>query len=388
MEIDKNSPLPKHFQLGEAIKSDIIKNSLSEGDMIPSERALSELYDVSRFTVRRAIADLVKEGILRREGRRGAFVNRIPSVGTWQPGSRRRLLGVVIPDIEDFFAARLVNGMDSLSHQVGYSIALGRTDEDLNRAMQQVERLIAEQVAGLVIVPVACDNYVEANLSLFAMVRAAGIPFVLIDRYVEGSNADTVVSDNFDGAYRCVEHLIELGHRRIAYLGYPKCSTVDDRIAGYKKCLMDHRIHPDTQLVRAYHPRRDREKTIQATKEFLQLEPKVTAIFTANDGVAMDVWAGLQEMGLQVPEDVALAGYDNASGHTGPGVLLTTTEQPLFEEGRLACRMLLERIEGFDGEARFECLKSTFVPGRSTVYPSSMLVRSDRTSVQADSTLS
>ncbi len=388
MDIDRDSPLPKHFQLGEAIKDHILQTGMVEGDLIPSERMLSETFDVSRFTVRRAISDLVKEGVLRREGRRGAFVNKIPMASAWQRGSRRRLLGVVIPDIEDFFAARLVNGMDSLSHQMGYSIALGRSDEDPERAKQQIERLLAEQVAGLVMVPVAGDNYEEANLSILAMVRAAGTPFVLIDRYVEGSIADTVVSDNFDGAYRCTEHLIGLGHKRIAYLGYPRCSTVDDRVAGYKKCLMDHRIHPDARLVRQHHPRRDREKTIEATKQLLQLEPRTTAILTANDGVAMDVWAGIQEMGLRVPEDVALVGYDNASGHAGPGVLLTTTEQPLFEEGRLACQMLLDRIEGYDGEARFECLTSSFVPGRSTVYPSTMLVRSEGQLLRAESGLS
>lgn len=300
-----------------------------------------------------------------------------PCVAPCQTWSRRAL-----------FAARLVNGMDGLSHQVGYSIALGRSDEDPDRALRQVERLLAEQVAGPVIVPVACQDYAEVSIAFLAVVRAARTPFVLIDRYVDGSSADTVVSDNFDGAYRSTKHLIDLGHRRIAYLGYPRCSTIDDRMAGCRKCLMDHLIRPDARLMRPYHPRRDREQTIEATKESLQLDPPVTAIFTANDGVAMDVWAGLQEMDSRVPEDVALVGYDNASGHTGPGVMLTTTEQPPFEAGRIACKMLLDRIEGFDGEARFECAESSFVPGRSTVYPSAMLVRSEVASVEADSTLS
>ncbi len=379
MDIDRHSPLPKHFQLGEAIKNEIIRKGLSEGDAIPSERTLSETYDVSRFTVRRAISDLVKEGVLRREGRRGAYVSDISRLNVWRQGSRRRLLGVVIPDIEDFFAARLVNGMDSLSHQMGYSIALGRSDEDPDRAAMQLERLIAEQVAGVVLVPVACDNYVEANQGLFSMLQAAKVPFVLIDRYVEGIQVDTVVSDNFDGAYRCTKHLIDMGYRRVAYLGYPQCSTIIDRLAGYKKALMDSGIHFDDKLVVAQHARRDRDETIRITERLLRLNPPVNAIFTANDGVAMEVWAALRERGKLVPDEIALAGYDNAAGHTGPGVLLTTTEQPLYEEGRIACQMLLERIEGHRGEPRFVCLKSTFVPGHSTVPTTTTIVRDSQT---------
>ena len=302
----------------------------------------------------------------------------------WQQSPRRRLLGVVIPDIEDFFAARLVNGMDSLCHQVGYSIALGRSDEDPERAARQIERLIAEQVAGLVVVPAACENYEEVNLGLVAMLNGAELPFVFIDRYVEGSKCDTVVSDNFDGAYKCTQHLVDMGHRRIAYLGYPPCSTIRDRIAGYKKCLMDNGILPDSALIVASHPRR--ENTIEHTKHFLGLEPAVTAIFTSNDDVAMDVWSGLREMDLRVPGDVAIAGYDNAAGHMGAGVMLTTTQQPLFEEGRLACQMLLDRIDGFSGEPRFACLKSTFVPGRSTVSAGVAVVR-DRDAEESGSVL-
>lgn len=373
MDIDHDSPLPKHYQLGEAIKSDIIRNGLVEGDPIASERTLSDIYDVSRFTVRRTISDLVKDGVLRRGARRGAFVNRISKIGAWQQSPRRRLLGVVIPDIEDFFAARLVNGIDSLSHQVGYSIALGRSDEDPERAARQIERMIAEQVAGLILVPVACENDEEINLGLIAMLDTAQVPFVFIDRYVEGKKADIVVSDNFDGAYKCIQHLVDMGHRRIAYLGYPSCSTIRDRIAGYRKCLMDHGILPDSALIVASHPRR--ESTIEQVKRLVSLEPRVTAIFTSNDDVAMDVWSALREMNLRVPQDVAIAGYDNAAGHKGAAAMLTTTEQPLFEEGRLACQMLLDRIDGFSGEARFACLKSTFVPGGSTVSAGSVAVR-------------
>jgi len=112
MCIDRTSPLPRHYQLGEAIKKGIIERGLNIGDPIPSERALSEEYNVSRVTVRRTIADLVDEGILRREGRRGTFINDLSRINVRQNTDRRRLWEVVIPDIEDFFATERIEGYD------------------------------------------------------------------------------------------------------------------------------------------------------------------------------------------------------------------------------------------------------------------------------------
>lgn len=367
MRIDKLSPLPRHFQLEEAIKRTIVEDGKVEGDPIPSERTLSRTFNVSRMTVRRAIASLEREGILRREGRRGTFVNSKSVINLWDRGPTGRLLAMVIPDIRDFFAARLINGMESYCNDLGFSIVLGSSDEEPEKALRQVERLVTQGVAGLIFVPVAGEDSEAANLAVCRTVRAAGLPMVLLDRYIDGLQVDTVVSDNFDGAYRATQHLISLGHRRIGFVGYPTCSTIRDRIDGYRKCLRDNGIHPDDRLVVQPHPRRMFAKTAEAVKGLLGLTPEATAVCTANDDLAMDVWTVLRQEGLQVPDDVALVGYDNALGANNSGALITTTEQPLYEQGRLACQMLLERANGFDGEPRFRVLKSTFVPGQSTL---------------------
>lgn len=373
MRLDNDSPLPRHFQLREAIRRDTLRSGLSNGDPIPSERELGKTYGVSRVTVRRAISDLIAEGFLRREGRRGTYVNDVSCVGSWAPNPDSRLIGVLISRIQTSFSDRLLGGIDDCSHELGYSVVFGATDEDPARASRQIERMATEGVAGFILVPIAGDDYNKTNIELFNQIRARRLPFVLQDRYVRGSNVDTVVSDNFDGAYRATKHLVEQGHRTIAFVGYLRCSAVEDRIAGYEKCLMDCGIAPDDSIVISPRP----EDVKQAAVQLMKRRPDITAIFAVNDAKAILVWESLTEMGLRVPTDVALVGYNNLYGSAGPGALLTTTEQPLEEEGRLACRMLLDRIAGFDGPPRFAVAKSTFIVGQSTTGEV-LAVRPDR----------
>lgn len=362
MTLDKNSPLPRHFQLREAIRRDALKRGLRNGDAIPSERELVKIYGVSRVTVRRAIQDLVQEGFLKREGRRGTFINDITRTSTWVIGSESRLIGVLISRIQTSFSDKLLGGIDDVCHEHGYSIVFGATEEDIDEAYRRIERMLAGGILGIIVVPIAHENYSEVNAKLLESISGRGLPYVLLDRYVPGIKADTVVSDNFDGAYRATKHLIELGHRRIGFIGYMKCSSAEDRIAGYKKCLMDHGILPDDSLV--VNPRPEEIK--QVTAELVKSAPDITAIFAVNDARAMLVWESLTEHGYKVPEDIAIVGYDNLYGSTGPGAILTTTEQPLRDEGVLAARMLIERIEGYTGDPRMAVLKSTFIVGQST----------------------
>jgi len=363
MGLDRESPLPRHFQLREAIRRDALRNGLTTGDAIPSERELADTYEVSRVTVRRAISDLVDEGFLRREDRRGTYIADVTRTTPWLPNTERRLVGVLLCRIANFFSERILRGMDDATHELNYSVVFGSSDEDPVRAAQQIERMADEGVVGFVVVPLAGEHYRQTNEKLFDQIRAKGLPFVLLDCYVEGSGVDTVVSDNFDGAYRATQHLIELGHRHIAFLGYLTTSSMEERIGGYQKCLRDNGVCPTESIIRRVRPHEVKE----AVRDILASDPNVTAIFALNDTKAMLAWEALREMGLRVPEHVALVGYDNMHGSSGPGALLTTTDQPLYEEGKLSCQMLLERVNGYKGEPRFAVLKSTLIKGHSTV---------------------
>lgn len=363
MNLDNNSPLPKHFQLREVIRRDALKRGLRNGDPIPSERELVKLYQVSRVTVRRAIKDLVEEGFLRREGRRGTFINDLTRASTWVIGNQNNLIGVLISRIQTSFSDKLLGGVDDYCHEHGYSVVFGATDENVEQAELRISRMVAGGVLGFIIVPIACDNYEEVNTRILQSLSERGLPYVLLDRYVPGIRADTVVSDNFDGAYRATKHLIDLGHKRIGFVGYMRCTSAEDRVAGYKKCLMDHGILPDDSII--IRPRPQEIKS--AAAELLKKAPDITAIFAVNDSRAMLVWESLTEQGYRVPEDIALVGYDNLHSSTGPGAILTTTEQPLRDEGLLAAKMLIERIEGYDGDARMAVLKSKLIVGQSTV---------------------
>jgi len=361
MALDNDLPLPRHFQLREAIVRDVLKNGMSSGDALPPERELAVNHNVSRITVRRAISDLVAEGFLRRQGRRGTFIDDVSCVTNRVLDSDRKLLGVLFSRIQTSFTGRLLHGMSEQAHAHGYNIVFGGTNEDPDKTAEQIDRM-AEDVGGFIMVPIAGEDAAAHNDRLLHHMDARGIPFVLLDRYAPGWVVDTVVSDNFDGAYRATEHLVALGHRKIGFVGYLTCSAVEERISGYEKCLRDHGIFPDEALVTRPHP----DHLKDTVQDLLKKQPSLTALFAVNDARAMLVWECLRELGLRVPDDIALVGYDNMYESQGPGALLTTTDQPLEEEGRLACKMLVERVCGFAGEPRLEIVKSSLIVGQST----------------------
>ncbi|MFQ3548635.1 MAG: GntR family transcriptional regulator [Armatimonadota bacterium] len=365
MELDKNSPLPRHFQLREAIKRNSIRKGMKKGDCIDSERDLAIKYGVSRVTVRRAISDLVDEGFLIREGRRGTFINDTSNHKIWIPNSDKRLIGVLLSNIYGRFASLLLESIEEDSSKNNYSQMLGNTADIQERALENIERFAREGVAGILFVPIAAENeneYNEKNNFLVNQMISKGMQIVFMDRYVEGVRVDTIITDNQDASYKATQHLINQGHRRIAFISTIYCTTEIDRMKGYQKCLMDNGIYPDVNLNRRQH----NDDLEQIVDELLALPKPPTAIYAVNDYIATEIWHLLVKKGLSIPDDIALMGYDYFHNTAIPEHFITTTEQPMLEEGKLACQMLIERISGYTGDPRLVTLKSSFIKGKST----------------------
>ncbi len=378
MVFDPNSPLPRHFQLREAIKKDAARKGLSVGDPIESERELALRYDVSRVTVRRAISDLVNEGFLRKEGRRGTYIASLDTVSV-NDVAGKKLVGLMLTYIQDRFAVRLISSITEKCNQLGYNITLSNTQSDPDRTFSQVDRLASEGVAGFIIIPVAHPNYVDVNIELARRIEKIGVPFVFIDCYVEGVNVDSVSCDNYEGGYKITKHLLDGGHNRIAFIDGDRCSSIDDRLAGYKRALKDAGYLPDEELIVSISGGRRMKDVIDPL--FENPNPP-TAIFSFTDGLIPLINKDLEGRGLRVPKDVALAGFDNRSNEAGQTATLTSVDQPLETEGRTAAKMLIERINGYSGPPRFVSLAPTIIHGASTgcsdITPSPEIDTTDR----------
>jgi len=333
----------------------IRSGALGAGDCILSENELSRKYAISRVSVRRGIARLAQKGLLRRVPGKGTFVAGPEGEKT---STARKTLSFIVPDIEDVFISELHRGVEETCGKMGYEVIVQSCDCRPEKENQYLMRLKDQPVAGAIIFP----NWGRFNTDAIFSLKQKNVPFVLIDRYFRDIDTDYVVVDNLKGAYDAVSHLVKLGHKRIAHLGGVPCTANEDRHEGYKLGLAKAKIFYDPDLVRQIAPDQiagssrfepDDVGGYVETKKFLAPGKRPSAIFAANDGLAIGAFKAIREAGLKVPKDVALVGFDDQKMSALLEVPLTTVRQPKREIGKKAAEILIEKIQsGQKGAAR------------------------------------
>ncbi len=267
-----------------------------------------------------------------------AELGYVPNVVARSLRSRRtRSLALILPDITNPFWPILARGVEDAAQQGGYTVLLCNTDENCEKQARYLEVVVSQQVDGVIIAP--CDS----DGSKLARLRDRGIAAVVVDRRIDGWDVDTVRGDSVGGAHALVRHLIALGHRHIAMLTGPAdTSTSQDRVSGYEAALMHAGMPVDPGLVR-YGEFREASGR-QMMQQLLGERPSLTGVFAANNAIALGALSALGEAGLRVPQDVALVCFDDlaATSHLFP--FLTVAEQPAYDMGFEAARLLLSAL--------------------------------------------
>ncbi|MGQ9629424.1 MAG: GntR family transcriptional regulator [bacterium] len=349
--IDKSSRVPIYRQLKHILKDRIESGVLRPGDRIPTERELVQKYKIGRTTVRQAILELVNEGLLRRVRGRGTFVS-VP------PRPVKDSIGLVIGNVHTSFTAAIVEGVRKVANSTKYQLILYGSDFDPQEENRCIRALVEGGVRGLIIYPVfpPGDKYYigEAALSL----KERGIPFVLIARYYPSLQTDFVVSDNFKGAYKAIEYLIELGHRKIGLISPPllNVSSVRDRVQGYESALANRGVPVDRSLELILVNWNDSEAVQVQVRDYL-VERRPTAVFAVSDTIAANVLKAAKGVGLRIPEGISVVGFDDRDFASLLDPPLTTVRQRRHEIGERAAEILIERIEG-----RLEETQQVFLP--------------------------
>ena len=246
-------------------------------------------------------------------------------------------IGLVVPDISNPFFAYVTRSIQTSVYRSGYSLVVCDTDENLGLEIEHTNLLLSKGVDGLIIMPVGqnCDH--------LRRVRKEGVPFVLVDRSFDDLDADSVVVDNYRGAFDATEHLIASGHKRIAIIqGLPNTSTSVNRFKGYHDALHTRGIAINEQLIVGDSFRQ--ETGYLETKKLLsQLRPP-TAIFATSDLITLGVLQALEEGGLRIPEDISVVVFDEVDFGPFLKCPLTTVAQPKEHMGEIAVKLLVERI--------------------------------------------
>lgn len=260
---------------------------------------------------------------------------------------RTNTIGIVVTSIADPFVGGVIAGVESFTNQRGYSTILATCHADPEIEKRMVANLRERAVDGILVTSSRVGEEYSPMLSLMR------VPIVLLNNQRPGDYAYSVTIDNLGSARRAVEHLLGLGHRRIAYIGHSSGYATDrDRRAGYELALTAAgvELNPDWVLQADSSP----ESGAAAAAKLYGLKGRPTAIFCYNDITALGVLAFARENGIDVPRDWSVVGFDDLflSQHLHPP--LTTVHQPMLEMGRLAAEVLLGLIAGEQTAARVQ----------------------------------
>lgn len=261
-------------------------------------------------------------------------------------------LGVIIPTITNPVFAMVTKGIQDYARQNGYSIILGNTDYNEENELQLIHLLQEKRVDGVIL------NGPWRDAPLVPLMKKNRLPFVITWQTIQDKRVNFVAFDNFKGAYRIVEHLIGLGHRRIGMIAgkFSVSERALMRWKGYRKCLADHSISFDPHLVleKGYTFSDGKE----AMAHLLMLPSPPTAVFCGNDILAIGAIVCAKEGGLHVPRDLSIVGFDDMEISAYYDPPLTTMAVPAYEMGQLAAKILIENIQG-QSRAPQQCILET-----------------------------
>jgi DNA-binding LacI/PurR family transcriptional regulator len=272
---------------------------------------------------------------------------------------RLNTVGVVLPDVSNPFSTELLEGMKTVLEQKGYTAFVTTTGRRVDQEVAGLRALVDHRVDGLLI----ATRGTRIGDALVREVVRNGPPVVTIGRPIDGVALDCITADHWQGAFDAVSHLIELGHTRIGFIGISHHDRYTlRRFQGYEAALEQNGIMAMARdvvgpsIAPAFATQED---GYGGMVQLLRLKRPPTAVFARNDFAAIGALRAAHEAGLRVPDDIAIAGFDDIplAAYTTP--TLTTVRQPIAEQGQIAARMLLDRIEGRAGKKtvmhRIEC---------------------------------
>jgi LacI family transcriptional regulator len=249
-------------------------------------------------------------------------------------GQKSRTIGLIIPYLYDPFFANCAHAVTAVAKEHGYSVIITTSNEDPETEYAEAEQMLQRHVDGLVAIP-APNRESRIARALFGTT-----PVVVFDRPVSDPALDTVLVQNTAGARRMVEHLIEHGHKRIAFMGLSRAVfTINMRFLGYRRALADAGLKEDS-----FFGCQSEDSTLDALQHKLSSSNAPTAILTSNTLATRYVLSALLHLGVKMPNDLAFAGFDDFDMAEFTSPSLTVVRQPALEMGRVAASLLFDRI--------------------------------------------
>ena len=312
----------------------------------PTIKEIARIANVSAMTVSRAINNrhsvrgATRKKILKIANRLGYMPNRIARSLV---SKKSDLISLIVADISNQFFAEISRGIEDRARENGYHVIFSSTDDDPKNLESSVRMMREMGVDGFIIAAVSLEEPIVDEL------LDQEIPVVLINRRIKKSNVNYVVVDNYKGAYLAVEHLINIGYKKIGIIsGRSSVSTGKERLQGYRKGLLDHGL----KFQKEYSSQGPftEEHGKKAAQKMLTLKNRPEAIFAASDNIALGVMNAAGELGLKIPEDLAIVGFDDTNFSSNSKIRLTTVSQRKYEMGERGVQILIDLIENQESD--------------------------------------
>lgn len=271
---------------------------------------------------------------------------------------KTNFLGLVVPDISNPFFGDLVKAAENIAKNRGYSLLLGDSDGDVESEIEYIEAFKGRMCEAIILVAPRTEDKILKELN-------KKIPLVLVDRNIDDETITQVVLDNSEGARAAVKHLIDLGHKRIAFIMGPNnVPNSHKRKIGYLDVLKENGIEYDPDL--EYQGEFKIETGKEAFKKFIQLDNPPTAIFNSNDLIAFGFVIAAREAGYSIPNDFSVVGFDDIFLSSLMDPPLTTVKYPFVEMGIRAINMLLDSFDNTHKEKFNKKLEHNLIIRKST----------------------
>lgn len=307
-----------------------IKDIAKSLNISPStvSRALKDHPDISPAT-KKAVRKLAKE-----------LDYQPNSIALSLRKSKSFTIGIVIPQIVHHFFSTVISGIEDVAYDAGYHVMICQSNESYEREVLNTQALLASRVDGMLV----SVSHETNDVKHFESIIKRGIPVVFFDRVVSSLNTSSVEVDDFGGAYRAVEYLLKSGCRRIAHLAGPEnLLNSQNRLRGYKKALDDYGVAKNYENIITSGLTIEEGK--KACTQLIEQGPLPDAIFAANDPLAIGAMQVLKEKNISIPDQVSVVGFSNEPLTSLIEPPMTTVEQPGFEMGQMATRLLLQEID-------------------------------------------
>ncbi|ADD02947.1 transcriptional regulator, GntR family with LacI sensor [Thermoanaerobacter italicus Ab9] len=333
--------LPKYQQLKEFIIRYIVENNLNAHDPLFTENELAAKFNMSRHTVRKALDELENEGWIYRKQGVGTFCADRSVIKKIDDKN----IAVITTYVSDYIFPRIIKGIDQVLTKEGYTILLYNTNNKIEKEIDILENIMTKNIKGVIIEPTK-SALPHINIDYFEQLKRRGIPYIFINSYYEELKPSYIIQDDEGGGFVVTEHLIQLGHRNILGIFKSDDNQGLNRYKGYIRALRQYGIKIREDNIVWYTTEEMRTKPQEMVKKIFEgTGDKPSAIVCYNDQIAMWVIEALRNLGLTVPNDVSIVGFDDSDYAVLSDIKLTTIVHPKEEMGRQAAKALFKLME-------------------------------------------